>query len=723
VERIADFVLRHRRAVMLFWFVAFIAGGALAGPTVDRLTTDFSVPGQPGFDTSKAINKALEEETDNGPSLPVITVPEGQTVDERRDDIEAIWNKVREDHPEWRVADWITTNNDNLVTKDRRATYAVVYGPQPKSFDDKPFGIEIADQYGAEQADDADALKIVGTGYFELAISDAEGGGEDGGPGVLVEVLFGGVGALLVLTFVFASFLALLPIVIAAVSILATFGAILPFTYAMDMSIVLQFLVALIGLGVAIDYSLLVVNRWREERDHGHDNHESVRIAVAQAGHSVVFSGVAVAIGLLSLTFLNVPFLRSLGVGGMLIPLVSTLATITLTPAILGAVGPKIDRPRIRKEATGSRFWTRWTTGVVKRPWLALAAALVMLGLLAAPVFGIKLGNAEVASLTTKEGPIVTQYQELVDGGVPRGVLTPLEVFTTGDTNLVIDAVKDVDGVAFAFTSVPESGWSKGTNSVVEVIPDHETVNSDTNKIVGQVRDAVEDVPGVVGVTGAGAVLEDYNKGIYAKVPLLLLVLSILTFLALTRAFRSVVLAAKAVILNLISLGATFGIMTWVWQDGHGSQTLFDVESTGSINFWTPIMIFALLYGLSMDYEVFILNRVREEYDRGGDTNAALVEGIARTGRLVTSAALILFLAFVSLAASPGTDIKVLATGLGVGILLDATIVRMLLVPALVVLFGRWNWYLPDGLAKVLRVEPSPLMAAPAAKQPEPVSV
>jgi RND superfamily putative drug exporter len=134
-------------------------------------------------------------------------------------------------------------------------------------------------------------------------------------------------------------------------------------------------------------------------------------------------------------------------------------------------------------------------------------------------------------------------------------------------------------------------------------------------------------------------------------------------------------------------------------------------------------MIFALLYGLSMDYEVFILNRVREEYDRGGDTNAALVEGIARTGRLVTSAALILFLAFVSLAASPGTDIKVLATGLGVGILLDATIVRMLLVPALVVLFGRWNWYLPDGLAKVLRVEPSPLMAAPAAKQPEPVSV
>jgi RND superfamily putative drug exporter len=286
-----------------------------------------------------------------------------------------------------------------------------------------------------------------------------------------------------------------------------------------------------------------------------------------------------------------------------------------------------------------------------------------------------------------------------------------LEVFTTGDTNPVIDALKDVDAVAFAFTAVPESGWANGSNSVVEVIPDRETVNSDTNKVVGQVRDAVENIPGVVGVTGAGAVLEDYNKGIYAKVPLLLIVLSILTFLALTRAFRSVVLAAKAVLLNLISLAATFGVMTWVWQDGHGSEAIFDVESTGSIIFWTPIMIFAFLYGLSMDYEVFILTRVREEYDRGGDTNAALIEGLGRTGRLVTSAALILFLAFVSLAASPGTDIKVLATGLGIGILLDATIVRMLLVPALVVIFGRWNWYLPAWLAKPLRLEPSP--AAP----------
>jgi len=375
VERIADFVLAHRKRVILFWFVLMIAGFAATGQTINRLTTDFSVPGQPGFDTAAKINTALGQRSDNGPSLPVITVPAGQTVDTRKADIKAVWDKVRKDHPDWRVADWTTTGNDNLVTKDRRATYAIVYGPQPKSFTDKPFGLQITDQYAGAQPRNAQALSIGATGYFELSVADAQASGHSGGgPGLFLEVVLGGLGALAVLAYVFASFLAFLPIVIAIVSIPVTFGALLPFTYALNMSIVLQFLVSLIGLGVAIDYSLLVVTRWREERGHGRPNDEAVRIAVARAGHSVVFSGAAVAIGLISLTVLNVPFLRSMGLGGMLIPLISTLVTITLTPAILATVGPRVDWPRIRKEASASRFWSGWSRGVVKRPWLALGA-------------------------------------------------------------------------------------------------------------------------------------------------------------------------------------------------------------------------------------------------------------------------------------------------------------------------------------------------------------
>jgi RND superfamily putative drug exporter len=187
-------------------------------------------------------------------------------------------------------------------------------------------------------------------------------------------------------------------------------------------------------------------------------------------------------------------------------------------------------------------------------------------------------------------------------------------------------------------------------------------------------------------------------------------VIALLTIALLTRAFRSLVLAVKAVVLNLISMGAAFGVMTWFWQEGHGSAALFGVPATGAITFWIPLMVFAFLFGLSMDYEVFILARIREEYDRTGSTDAAVITGLGRTGRLVTSAALILFLAFASLASAPNTDIKVLATGLGVGILLDATIVRALLLPAVVSLLGDWNWWMPRSLARVMRVPaPGPL--------------
>jgi RND superfamily putative drug exporter len=184
--------------------------------------------------------------------------------------------------------------------------------------------------------------------------------------------------------------------------------------------------------------------------------------------------------------------------------------------------------------------------------------------------------------------------------------------------------------------------------------------------------------------------------------------ISVLTFLLLARAFRSLLLPAKAVVLNVLSVGAAWGVLTLVWQEGHGSEEIWGIAATGSIASWVPLMVFAFLYGLSMDYEVFILARMREEYDKVGETDAAVQFGLARTGRLVTSAALILFLTFAAMASGPETDVKVLATGLAAGIILDATVIRALLVPAVVSLFGRWNWWLPAGAARLLRVRPSP---------------
>jgi len=220
-----------------------------------------------------------------------------------------------------------------------------------------------------------------------------------------------------------------------------------------------------------------------------------------------------------------------------------------------------------------------------------------------------------------------------------------------------------------------------------------------------------------VRVGGIGAQNKDFIEAVYGNFPLMIALIALITFVLLARAFRSLLLPLKAVILNVVSVGAAWGVLELVWQNGHGSNAIWGITATGSITAWIPLMVFAFLFGLSMDYEVFILARMREEYDATGSTDTAVIRGIGRTGRLVTSAALILFLAFVSLASGPQTEIKVLATGLAAGILLDATVIRALLVPAVVSLFGSWNWWLPKMPARILRVEPSP-SPRPAGQQP-----
>jgi RND superfamily putative drug exporter len=385
-----------------------------------------------------------------------------------------------------------------------------------------------------------------------------------------------------------------------------------------------------------------------------------------------------------------------------------------LLPAVLGGIGPRVDWPRLRKERDASRAWSAWGRGVIRWRWAAAGLAIVLLGLFAVPALSIKVGLTGVDALA-KSGTAHAAYEELVHGGVPQGVLTPIEVLTTAQAApSVRSTLERVPGVTTAMLPAGPTGSRVGTSDIIAV-PDSANVNNATLASVRAVQKTLDHRPGVIGVAGTGAIEQDYSHAVFGNFPLMFSLIAVLTFLLLARAFRSLLLAGKAVVLNLMSLAATFGLMTWFWQMGHGSQAVFNIPATGAITFWVPLMIFAFLFGLSMDYEVFILTRVREEYDRTGDTNAAITEGLGRTGRLVTSAALILFLAFASLASAPNTDIKVLATGLGAGILLDATIVRALLVPALVSLFGRWNWWFPPRVARVLAVR------SHHERQPEPV--
>ena len=561
MRRWAEFILRHRRAVVAVCGVVLVAGIALAGKTTSRLTVDFSLPGQPGSQTAHKINQAFGNGGNTSPYLVSVSLPAGQTVTGREAQVAKAFATVAESVPSVRVIDEANTGDKAFRTRDDRTAFALVF----YRFNPSPSQQLLTTPIRDAAASAAPAGATVGvTGEDTLAT-----GGNNNGPGVLGETMLGAVGALAVLAFVFASFLALLPLVVAAVSILATFVLLLPLTYLMDVSFIVQFLVALIGLGVAIDYSLLFVNRWREERDHGRDNHEAVVVAMQTAGRAVVFSGVTVAIGLLALIVLPVPFMRSMGIGGALIPLTSVLTTLTLTPAILGGIGPRIDWPKIRHENRASRAWSRWAALVVRRRWLAAGVALAALAALIGVFLGVKIGLAGSDSLA-RSGPAYDALQTLERGGVSTGTLTPIEVLVASDqAPAVAAALGKVDGVAHAWApSGPAS--NRGGQSVVVLIPNQETVNSTSIDVVKRVKTAASHLPGVVGVTGIGAAQIDFLHAVYGNFPLMLIIIAVLTYLLLVRAFRSLLLPLKAVLLNLLSLGATLGLMVLFWQHGVG---------------------------------------------------------------------------------------------------------------------------------------------------------
>ena len=692
--------MRHRGLVALGWLAILLAGGATVGRTVDRLTFDFSLPGQPGHDTAVKILDTYHSATDQPPFLLVFTAAGGHQLAPAQAD--AAFAAVAKAVPTARFIGYAQTGDAAFRTKDGRTEYSYAFEPLQQGF-------SLPSQGLLEHAMAANAPPAT-TGYVTGLDPLAQSSDSSSGPGVLLETILGGLGALAVLVFVFASLLALIPLAIAVVAIMTTFLVLLGVTYIADISFIVQFLVSLIGLGVAIDYSLLIVTRWREERGHGRSNHEAVAVAMDTAGRAVVFSGLTVAIGLLALVVIPVPFLRSIGFGGMLIPLVSVAVATTLLPAILGSIGPRVDWPRIRKEGNASHFWTGWGRLIVRRRWAAAGTAAVVLLGLAIPFISLQIGQASSNSLASA-GPAVDGLHALDAAGVSRGALTPMVVLTSAPgQSAVVQRLRGVTGITDAVATTDPADSRDGT-ALVLAVPAVETSNADTIDVVRQVRGALSGTPQSLGVSGVGPLQLDYQAGVYGNLPYVILVIVVVTFLLLARAFRSLLLPLKAVLLNLLSLAATFGGLVLFWQWGHGSNQLFGIAPTGSITFWLPVMIFAFLFGLSMDYEVFILSRIREEYDRSGSTDGAVVSGLGRTGRLVTSAALILFLAFISLASGPQTDIKVFATGLGFGILLDATVVRMLLVPALVSMFGRWNWYMPTTLARALRVSVSPAAA------------
>jgi RND superfamily putative drug exporter len=683
--------------VIATWIVLTLFGGYAAGQLSSRWYQSLAVPGKSAYEGGQRTFKAFGA----GVRSPSTVVFHSADVDVSKSPaVREAMARVVAANPEALTSSYFSTGNLMYVSSDRHTTFLQVYLPGRAGLDVKSGAPKIR---ATAAAGLPAGISVDVTGRDALGEASNSSGGDSS---VLVEALIGGLGALLILLFVFGTLPAVLtPLVVAVAAILNTFSLVWALTYVTDVSIIVQFLIALVGLGVAIDYALLMIFRFRDELREGNDVESALVETMTHAGHSVIISGTTVAVGLLAMVLLPLPLLRSMGIGGMLIPVVSVLATLTLLPAMLSVLGPRINSIRVmprRLIDSGhpeDGAWGRWARFVLRRPVAVAAIGLVIVAVLAGLATQLNPTEAQLKNFPGT-GSAIAARDQLAAAGISPGVMKPLDVLVEngGDAKQVAAKLSAVPGVVGA-TAPP--GWRKGPNSLVEGFATIDGSAPGIQATIDRVNASLKGTNGTL--TGLVAVDRDFLHALFGSFPYVLGLVLLLTMILLTRAFRSLVLAIKAIVLNLISLAGAFGIVVFVFQLGHGSG-LWNIPATGSITAWIPVMIFAFLFGLSMDYEVFMLTRMREAYDETGSTDKAIELGLARTGKLVTSAALVLMFAFLVLSTSPGYEIKPLAIGLAAGIIFDATIIRALLVPALMKLLGDANWWLPNWLGILLRV-------------------
>ena len=696
---LAHVIVRRRKLVIGVWVALTLFGAFAASQVSKRWYQSFSIPGYSAYEA----NQRTLERFGTGQQAPLVAVFHSGGDVTKQAGIERAIEHAAAVNPGSRTSSYWSTGSRAYVSKDGHTAFAEIYPPGTPNFSSDT---HIAQSRAALKAATPSGVSAYLTGRDAL---EAASSGGSKGPSVLTEALIGGGGALVILFFVFGTLPAvLMPIAVAVSAILNTFSLVWALTYLTSVSIIVQFLIALVGLGVAIDYALLMIFRFRDELREGEDVETALVETMTHAGRSVIVSGSTVAIGLLSMLVIPLPFIRSIGIGGMLIPAVSVIAAITLLPALLAVLGERINSLRLLPKRFVDRGhpeegpWGRWASFVMRRPWAVAVAGLAVVGTLV--FFGVQLNpNEAQAKDMPGSGDAIVGRDLLSAAGFSPGVLKPFDVLVEHGANPapIAARLRTLPGIV-AVVAPTGPQWRRGGDAIVEAFPSVDGASPHIQSIVTRVHRALDGTDATLG--GIAPADRDFIHAVYGNFPYVLGFVLLLTILLLMRAFRSVVLPIKAALLNLVSLGAAFGIIVFIFQQGHGSNAIWGVPATQAIIDWIPLMIFAFLFGLSMDYEVFMLTRMREAYDEIGDTPKAIALGLARTGKLVTSAAAILMFAFFVLSMSPGTDIKQFGIGLAAGIIFDATVIRALLVPALMRLLGSWNWWLPTSFARVLRV-------------------
>jgi putative drug exporter of the RND superfamily len=713
-------MIRFRWVVVAVWALVFLVSAAAMSGLSDLLTNRFSLP---GTDTARA-ERILEEEFGQKSTGSFSIVVEGQpgSAGGLVPQVRTAAERAAAELPTGRLAGVQPVSNavvsaqivSNLepadakgYTDDMRAAAGEIPGGE----------IYVSGQAAIEHDLDPVFERDLQVGELYIAIPIA----------------------LLILVFVFGTLAFLVPFIFAGAAIPATLGIIWIFANFMELTTYLQNLVMLIGFGIAIDYSLLVVYRYREELAGGKSKEDAIVRTMETAGRAVVFSGSAVGIGLALMLFMPLPFMRGFGIGGLVIPLVSVVCALTLLPVLLYFLAAKLDRVRLlprrvleRREAEYN-FWVRLSRAIMRRPAVFAAGTAALLIALALPVFALELGPGSNKGIPQDlEG---VQGLNVISDAVGEGALAPTEI--VGDTGRA-GGVEDA-AVRSAISNLQQGLQRDPEVAQVRFGPDVQYVDPAGRffrlAVAGKSEygsppalDFVDRLRAdIVPAAGFPDRVEVYAGGgppsgvdfldlTYGAFPWLVLGVLLLTYVLLLRAFRSVVLPLKAIVLNLLSIGAAYGLLViffkWGGADAVGLIAFDQIEG------WIPVFVFAMVFGLSMDYEVFLVSRMREEWDAGKDNETAVSLGLAKTGRIVTAAGLVMFAAFMGFVAGSIVGLQQFGFGLAMAILIDVTIVRALLVPSAMALFGRWNWWLPANVARVFRVKPSPLAPRGAAVSP-----
>jgi putative drug exporter of the RND superfamily len=681
---LARFVVRRRRAVILTWVAILLVTGTIGSSAFSVLSTDFGA----GTTTeSGRVAQQLDDLAETGGQIAIIA--DGIDIDDPtvQTEITGGLTRIAELDGVLDVADPWSTGIDALRATDGRAALVVVTLAGDLDEDDElALALHVEDL--AHELDAPDVLvggNVLVSETFATASEDDLLKGEAIALSIAIVVMVVLLGGLVA---------GGMPLLVALGGVVTTLAVLVGATALGDVSIFSVNVVNMLGIGLGIDYGLLMVNRFREERGHGLDVHAATVATVSSAGTTVVFSALTVAVAMSGLFVFGVPLLSSFGIAGLSVVLMSMAAAVTLLPATLAAVGARISPTAPKPDSNGGFYrLTRW---VQSRPVVVGGLAALILVLLGAPFLGARFENGDARTLP-RSSEVRAAALALADRFPGRGS-DPVTVIASTDADDPAFAEWLAD--ASAIEGVVGTSVRPGTPAdltVVDLVPAGTSQGAEATAVVQQLRGETPTFDTQVG--GAAAELTDVKEKLGARLLLAGAMVVLATLVLLFMMTGSLIVPIKAVIMNVLSLGASFGAMVWIFQEGHLSGVL-GFDSVGALDLWMPVLILIFAFGLSMDYEVFLLSRIKEVHDETGDNDLAVAVGLQRSGRIITSAAALIVVVFAGFASGEVLAVKQLGVGLAIAVVVDATLVRTLLVPATMKLLGERNWWAPAPLRR-----------------------